>query len=114
MLFDVFAHSFFNPEAQMSAAELLMMFHFYFTGNPEGLVFDVATSPMSVTFWRPFELYLADHGATVGKGVGRASRVQTRLGRLPRRARRRWIGCDMLVLALDVGALKQLVATARS
>ena len=28
MLFDVFAHSFFNPEEEMSAAELLMMFHF--------------------------------------------------------------------------------------
>ena len=41
LFFDVFAHSFFNPEREMSAGELLMMFHFYFTGNPEGLVFDV-------------------------------------------------------------------------
>ena len=36
MLFDVFAHSFFNPEHGMSAAELLMMFHFYFMRNPRG------------------------------------------------------------------------------
>ena len=40
MLFDVFSHSFFNPEAELSAAELMMMFHFYFIGNPEGIVFD--------------------------------------------------------------------------
>ena len=46
MLFDVFAHSFFNPEEAMSAAELLMMFHFYFTGNPEGLIFDVSKQPL--------------------------------------------------------------------
>lgn len=36
MLFDVFAHSFFNFEAEMSAAELLMMMHFYFSANREG------------------------------------------------------------------------------
>ena len=36
MLFDVFARSFFNPGSDMSGAELLMMFHFYFAGNPEG------------------------------------------------------------------------------
>ena len=40
MLFDVFSHSFFNPEDNYSAAELLMMFHFYFLGNREGLIFD--------------------------------------------------------------------------
>ena len=42
MMFDVFSHSFFNPEEHMSAADLLMMFHFYFSGNPEGLIFDVS------------------------------------------------------------------------
>ena len=38
MLFEVFSHSFFNPEADLSAAELLMQFHFYFMGNREGMV----------------------------------------------------------------------------
>jgi isorenieratene synthase len=57
MFFDVFAHSFFNPEEEMSAGELLMMFHFYFTGNPEGLVFDVATA-----IWTPFAEYLTRLG----------------------------------------------------
>jgi isorenieratene synthase len=36
MLFDVFAHSFFNPDDDYSAAELCAMFHYYFTRNPEG------------------------------------------------------------------------------
>ena len=37
MLFEVFAHSFFNVEQRYSAAEFLAMCHFYFTANPEGL-----------------------------------------------------------------------------
>ena len=75
------------------------------------MVFDVATSPMSLAFWRPFELYLADHGATVGKGVA-AHRVYKRDSggyRVEHDGGRS--DCDLLVLALDVGALKQLVAS---
>ncbi len=62
MLFDVFAHSFFNPENDMSAAELLMMFHFYFTGNPDGLVFDVARTPFSTAIFAPWQQYLEQLG----------------------------------------------------
>jgi isorenieratene synthase len=62
MLFDVFAHSFFNPEDRMSASELLMMFHFYFMGNPEGLVFDVLVEPFSFALWMPIRRYLERRG----------------------------------------------------
>ncbi|MFT7581224.1 MAG: isorenieratene synthase [Myxococcota bacterium] len=65
MLFDVFAHSFFNPEDEMSAAELLMMFHFYFTGNPEGLVFDVLNAPFTTVFLEPFARWLTALGVTI-------------------------------------------------
>ncbi|MEP6695914.1 MAG: FAD-dependent oxidoreductase [Pseudonocardiales bacterium] len=65
MLFDVFAHSFFNPEEDMSAAELIMMFHFYFLGNPEGLLFDVPDSDYAGSIWDPLAAYLGDHGAVV-------------------------------------------------
>lgn len=58
MLFDVFAHSFFNPEEHYSAAELLAMFHFYFLGNPEGLVFDVLREPFGVALFEPLRRYL--------------------------------------------------------
>jgi isorenieratene synthase len=69
MLFDVFAHSFFNPEGEMSAAELLMMFHFYFTGNPEGLIFDVVRQPMATALWRPLGTYLERLGVSVRCGT---------------------------------------------
>ena len=67
MLFDVFSHSFFNPEQQLSAAELLMSFHFYFTGNAEGLIFDVAKQPLHVALWQPFERWLRGRGVQAGQ-----------------------------------------------
>jgi len=69
MMFDVFSHSFFNPEEDMSAADLLMMFHFYFMANPEGLVFDVLDDEFETSLWRPFRTYLEKLGARFIMGV---------------------------------------------
>ncbi len=76
MLFDVFSHSFFNPEEGYSAAELLMNFHFYFMGNPEGLVFDVCNDPFSKVIWDPYRRYLEELGVdfVMGKAVTRLDR----------------------------------------
>ncbi len=110
LLFDVFSHSFFNPEAEMSAAELLMMFHFYFTGNREGLVFDVARAPFSTSIWEPFTRYLEGLGVSVRRGetamkVERKPeggwRVLTEHGSLE---------ADGVVLAVTVPALQSLVS----
>ena len=108
MMFNVFAHSFFNPEAEMSAAELLMMFHFYFMGNPEGLIFDVAKRPFSTAIWRPFAEYL--------RGIGASIQFETRADSVERTADGWQVSCekqsyvaDMLVLALPVPALCNLV-----
>jgi carotenoid phi-ring synthase / carotenoid chi-ring synthase len=110
MLFDVFSHSFFNPEAELSAAELLMMFHFYFTGNSEGLVFDVVNRPLTAAIWQPFAAWLRARDVDV--------RTETSVVRVERNARGGLrvehsggtCDADDVVLALDVSALKQLVA----
>ena len=111
MLFDVFAHSFFNPENTMSAAELLMMFHFYFTGSREGLIFDVARAPFSTAIWQPLHRYLANLGVRVATGTP---------ARAVRRRQDRWVveaggaertafAAGSLVLALDVPGLQRLL-----
>jgi isorenieratene synthase len=69
MLFDVFAHSFFNPEEQYSAAELLAMFHFYFLGNPEGLVFDVLRKPFGKALFEPLQRWLQERGVELRLGT---------------------------------------------
>ncbi len=78
MLFDVFAHSFFNPEEEYSAAELLAMFHFYFLGNPEGLVFDVMRRPFGKALFEPLQAWLEERGVAfrLGASVERIERTE--------------------------------------
>jgi isorenieratene synthase len=111
MLFDVFAHSFFCAEEEMSAGELLMMFHYYFVGNRDGLIFDLAARPMSRAFWQPLGERLAALGAAVETGAACAS--------VARGARGTWrvelergapLETDALVLALSLPALQAVVA----
>jgi isorenieratene synthase len=110
LLFDVFAHSFFNPEREMSAAELLMMFHFYFTGNPDGLVFDVARAPFSHSIFGPLRSYL--------EGLGVEVHLNTRATKVEYRDALTWnvftgagvVPADGVVLAVTVPALQQIVA----
>jgi isorenieratene synthase len=110
MLFDVFSHSFFNPEAELSAAELLMMFHFYFTGNAEGLVFDVVRRPLTQAIWQPFAAWLRERDVKVLTAT-RAERVErSAAGALLVRHSRGAIEADDVVLALDVNPVKQLIA----
>ena len=115
MLFDVFAHSFFNPEHAMSAAELLMMFHFYFTGSREGLIFDVARAPFSTAIWQPLHRYLANLGVRVATGSA-ARAIRREQGRWlveAGGAQRTVFAADAMVLALDVPGLQRLLPHTR-
>jgi isorenieratene synthase len=110
MLFDVFAHSFFNPEERFSAADLLMMFHFYFIGNPEGLIFDVLEEPFSICLWQPMARYLEGLGVRIltdrtatGVEMGSDGRFRVRI-----EERDEPTEGDGLVLAVDVPSLKKL------
>ena len=113
MLFDVFSHSFFNPEEEMSAAELLMMFHFYFMGNPEGLVFDVLDEPFATSVWLPLRRYL--EGLRVRFRLGEAvSAVGLREGGgvWVRSEGGEPFEADAVVLATSVEPLKRLISGA--
>lgn len=113
MLFDVFAHSFFNPEEAFSAAELLMMFHYYFLANPEGLVFDVARRPFGPALWEPLARYLTERDARILTGTT-VERIEARPAQSAGWAVRAGDGAepltaDLVVLAVTVPALKKLV-----
>lgn len=110
MLFEVFSHSFFNPEEEMSAAELLMMFHFYFMGNPEGLVFDVLDEPFPTALWRPLHHYLEGLGVQFRLGEAVAS-VGLRDGRVGVEVEHGApVQADAVVLATSVEPLRQIVS----
>ncbi|MEU6061948.1 FAD-dependent oxidoreductase [Streptomyces sp. NPDC047097] len=111
LAFEVFSRSFFADPRELSAAELLVMFHIYFLGSSEGLLFDVPGEPYPQALWEPLAGYLASLGVEVRIGV-------------PVHSVRPLPGGDELevaagsgserhqaaVLALDTGGLRELVA----
>jgi carotenoid phi-ring synthase / carotenoid chi-ring synthase len=110
MLFEAFARSFFCNQGQLSAAELIAMFHYYFLGNPEGIGFDVPATDYATAIWNPLTEHLLRHGAQVRTGTrvatvapeGSGWRVSTDGGET--------FGITHLILALDPGALANLIA----
>ena len=69
MLFEVFSHSFFNHEREMSAAEMVAQFHFYLLGNGEGLAFDAPDEDYATAIWAPLRGYVERHGGRVSTGT---------------------------------------------
>lgn len=109
MLFEAFARSFFCNQGELSAAELVAMFHYYFLGNPEGIGFDVPATDHATAIWHPFREYLSRMGAQIRTATpvtavepdGQGWRVGTHAGDLVSRH---------VVLAVDPGALRRLIA----
>jgi len=68
---EVFARSFFAHPSEFSAGELVAMFHTYFLGSAEGLLFDVPTDDYDSALWAPLGRHL--HGLGVEVRTARAS-----------------------------------------
>ncbi|WET76789.1 FAD-dependent oxidoreductase [Amycolatopsis sp. QT-25] len=109
LAFEVFSRSFFADPHQLSAAELATMFHLYFLGSSEGLVFDVPTEPFPQALWDPLASYLDGRRVEIRTGetvtaLGRtagAFEVETGGETLP---------FDGVVLACDVTGLRDIIA----
>ncbi|AZK98733.1 FAD-dependent oxidoreductase [Streptomyces tsukubensis] len=113
LAFEVFSRSFFADPRELSAAELLLMFHIYFLGSAEGLLFDVPTEPFPQALWEPLGDYLRRLGADLRTGtpVRRVQPVRTADGGgVAVRTDHGTDRYDGAVLALDPGALRGLVA----
>lgn len=109
LAFSVFSRSFFADPRELSAAELVTMFHLYFLGSSEGLLFDVPSAPFPRALWDPLGARLREFGAQVhldtpvrevAPGGRRAQVVRTDTGTHD---------VDGVVLAADVPGLRTLV-----
>ena len=128
LAFEVFSRSFFAPPGQMSAAELATMFHIYFLGSSEGLVFDVPAAGFDTALWTPLRDYLTAQDVTfrtgtevtevqIGDGIrfrqatpvseGPHEGGPRRFGVLTRDGAR--LDADAVVLATDVAGLRAIV-----
>ncbi len=109
LAFEVFSRSFFADPRRLSAAELAVMFHVYFLGSSEGLLFDVPSSPFPQALWDPLAEHLERLGAEIRTGAP--------VDRVDPGARRRFAvrpaggpaeEFDAVVLATDTGGLRAL------
>ncbi|BBY57436.1 dehydrogenase [Mycolicibacterium sarraceniae] len=111
LAFEVFSRSFFADPSQLSAGELATMFHIYFLGSSEGLIFDVANANFDVSLWNPLRDYLSDRGVRFRMGT-RVRRVDTvgACGFMVHTDPGDPIGADAVVLATDVNGLQAIAA----
>ncbi|MFD7991508.1 FAD-dependent oxidoreductase [Streptomyces mexicanus] len=109
LAFEVFSRSFFADPRQLSAAELALMFHIYFLGSAEGLLFDVPRSPFPAALWDPLAGYLRRHGARVRTGILVEDVEPARDGRYRISTDQDEARHDGVVLALDAAGLRRLV-----
>ncbi|MFH9668734.1 FAD-dependent oxidoreductase [Streptomyces globisporus] len=110
LAFEVFSRSFFADPRELSAAELVLMFHIYFLGSSEGLLFDVPDEPFPTALWDPLRGYLERHGVSVRTSTPvRQVRPQPD-GGLNVTTDQDTTRCDALVLALDGAGLRQVAA----
>ncbi|MEU0494560.1 FAD-dependent oxidoreductase [Mycobacterium sp. NPDC006124] len=109
LAFEVFARSFFVKPEKLSAAELVTMFHIYFLGSNEGLVFDVANANFDEALWNPLRKYLEGNGVrfhtgTSVRSVEMGDEVRVDCGSDEP------LAADAVVLATDVAGLRRIVA----
>ncbi|SFB63991.1 isorenieratene synthase [Amycolatopsis marina] len=113
LAFEVFSRSFFAPPDEMSAAELATMFHIYFLGSSEGLIFDVPSDTFPASLWSPLAEYLAGHGVGIRTGTAVRSVEPLADGRFRLCQDQQGSETDTVdgvVLATDAGGLRDIVA----
>ena len=106
---EVFARSFFADPAEFSGGELLAMFHTYFLGGGEGLLFDVPDDDYDTALWAPLGRYLAGLGVETRCGV-QVRGVESAADGVRVLHDQGEEAADAVVLALDTSALQRVIA----
>ncbi len=109
LAFEVFSRSFFASPTALSAAELATMFHIYFLGSSEGLIFDVATSNFDTALWEPLRQYLVDLGVRFQQGVSVSSITSDGQRFHVHTDAAGQMDADAVVLATDIAGLQRIV-----
>ncbi|MFJ8801972.1 FAD-dependent oxidoreductase [Streptomyces sp. NPDC102487] len=109
LAFEVFSRSFFADPRELSAAEMLLMFHIYFLGSSEGLLFDVPDEPFPAALWDPLGLYLQGHGVDLRTSTAVENVAPTADGGFVVATADDEVRHDTTVLALDTAGLRSVV-----
>ncbi len=114
---EVFARSFFADPREFSGAELVAMFHLYFVGSAEGLLFDVPGDDYDTALWSPLGAHLHALGVEVVTGREVTTVLEGVHGGLAVHHRPPWgadhgevLDADAVVLALDPVGLREVAS----
>ncbi|MET7732087.1 FAD-dependent oxidoreductase [Streptomyces sp. NPDC005402] len=110
LAFEVFSRSFFADPRDLSAAEMVLMFHIYFLGSSEGLLFDVPDDPFPTALWDPLAKHLSRHGVDLRLSTSVEHVAPTADGAFTVGTGHEERRYDSVVLALDTTGLRSLVA----
>ena len=106
---EVFSRSFFADPDEFSAGELLAMFHAYFIGSSEGLLFDVPDDDFDTALWAPLRRYLDRIGVRVRTGAPVQALESLADGVLVQSGDETF-AADAVVVATDLASTQQLLA----
>jgi len=109
---EVFARSFFADPRDFSGGELVAMFHTYFLGSSEGLLFDVPDDDYDSALWAPLGRYLHRLGVQVHMPATVVGLSEAGDGVAVHLDDNSVVRADGVVLASDQGPLQSLVAGA--
>src|SRR5690606_36847278 len=107
---EVFARSFFAHPTDFGAGELVGMFHTYFAGSSEGLLFDVPDDDYDTALWAPLGRYLTGLGVDVRTGTQVEGLAPGEDGVWRVRAGSEELTADAVVLATDPRTTRALAA----
>jgi len=110
LVLEVFARSFFAAAEDFSAAELVAMFHSYFLGSAEGLLFDVPDDDYDTALWAPLGRYLHRLGVEVRTSAPVVGIASDEAGVRVALADGELVTADAVVIAADPASARQLVA----
>lgn len=109
---EVFARSFFADPADFAAGELVAMFHTYFVGSAEGLLFDVPVDDYDTSLWAPLGRLLAGLGVEIQTGRTVTALELTATGarlEIASPEGRASVEADAVVLAADPASTRRLI-----
>jgi isorenieratene synthase len=80
LVFNSFSRAFFAEPEDMSMAELIKSFHFYFLSNEDGLLYDVLDSDFQNSFIDYAEIFLKKYNAQIHYSTAVTSLAKTKIG----------------------------------
>jgi len=108
VVFKVFGHSFFSEASEVSAAEIVKNFHFFFFANPESLLFRYCRTDFERAIWSRVRARFAAHGGVVELGARVARLEPCGAGFAAITSDGRRFTGDVAVLAVDPAGLRAI------